>query len=402
MLPALGILALFFLGPALYNVFLSFQNISLFDMAKGGEWVGLGNFAKLLGDPLTGLALKNTVLWLTISTVVLRVSFGLLLALLMNAKVMQRKWLAGLARSLVLIPWVTPPVVAVAAWQWLLHARYGAINQILMQLDVLQQGIPFLARTSTVWWAIVAIVVWRELPFVVISLLAGLQSIPAELYEAARIDGASEGAVRILHPAVPAPGLAVVMLLTTIWTFNNFLYVWLTTRGGPGRSPKCWRPRCTRKPSRTTGWVTGPRRGADGPDHAGLRHHLFQHGLQKQPGPGLMRLALRLGQDLLVVAVTFGLLLALAVPPDAVAIPLSYLRPRARGPVFRHFPPVRVHGHAPGQLPDAARQDQLPGTYILNSLVVSLASTLLAVTASLLAAYSFLSRRRFPLRSVHF
>ncbi len=236
MLPALGILAFFFLGPALYNVFLSFQNISLFDMAKGGEWVGLGNFAKLLRDPLTGLALKNTVLWLTICTVVLRVSFGLLLALLMNAKVMQRKWLAGLARSLVLIPWVTPPVVAVAAWQWLLHARYGAINQILMQLDVLQQGIPFLARTSTVWWAIVAIVVWRELPFVVISLLAGLQSMPAEVYEAARIDGASEWGCTY-HITLPLlrPVLAVVTLLTTIWTFNNFIYVWLTTRGGPGQ-----------------------------------------------------------------------------------------------------------------------------------------------------------------------
>jgi multiple sugar transport system permease protein len=195
----------------------------------------VSNFVALVHDPLTSLALGNTVLWLTLATVVLRISFGLALALLLDSAVIRRWHLSGLARSLVLIPWVTPPVVAVAAWQWLLQARYGAINQILVQTGVLQDGIPFLARASTVWWAIIAIIVWRELPFVVIALLAGLQSIPSEIYEAARIDGASEGRIlcRVTLPLL-RPVLAVVTLLITIWTFNNFLYVWLATRGGPG------------------------------------------------------------------------------------------------------------------------------------------------------------------------
>lgn len=237
LLPAFVVLALFFLGPALFNVALSFQKISLFELGKGGEWVGLANFATLIRDPLTGLALKNTVLWLTLVTVIARVALGLGLALLLNASVMRRWYFAGLARSLVLIPWITPPVVAVAAWQWLLHPRYGAVNQLLIEAGLIRSGIPFLVRTSTVWWAIVVIVVWRELPFVVISLLAGLQAIPEEIYEAARIDGASEWRL-LLHVTIPLlrPVLAVVTLLITIWTFNNFLYVWLTTRGGPGQS----------------------------------------------------------------------------------------------------------------------------------------------------------------------
>ncbi len=233
--PAFAVLALFFFGPALFNILLSFQSISLFELGRGGTWAGLANYRALVRDPLTGLALGNTVLWLTLVTVALRIGLGLALALLLDSLVIRRWHLSGLARSLVLIPWVTPPVVAVAAWQWLLQARYGAINQILVEVGLLPDGIPFLARASTVWWAITAIIVWRELPFVVIALLAGLQSIPGEIYEAARIDGASERRI-LFGVTLPLlrPVLAVVTLLITIWTFNNFLYVWLATRGGPG------------------------------------------------------------------------------------------------------------------------------------------------------------------------
>jgi multiple sugar transport system permease protein len=235
--PALGVLVFFFFGPALFNVVLSFEKISLFELGRGGSWVGLANFRELLRSPLTGLALTNTVFWLTLVTVVLRLGLGIGLALLLNAPVLRRWHLMGIARSLVLIPWVTPPVVAVAGWQWLLQARYGAINQLLVGLGLLDQGVPFLVRAGTVWWSIVAIIVWRELPFVVIALLAGLQSIPEELYEAGRIDGASPWEL-LRHLTLPLlrPVTAVVTLLITIWTFNNFLYVWLTTRGGPGES----------------------------------------------------------------------------------------------------------------------------------------------------------------------
>lgn len=235
LIPALAILALFFLYPAIYNIFLSFQNISLFQLTEGGEWVGWSNYTEMLRDEEVRLSLTNTVIWLTFATVAFRLVLGMGLALLLNAEALRRWHLSGVATTLSLIPWVVPPVVAVAVWKMMLHPRYGAINQILMEMGVLNEGIPFLVKTNTVWWAIIAIVVWRELPFVSISLLAGLKSIPHELYEAARVDGASPWQL-FLHITLPMlqPVIVIVVLLTTIWTYNNFIYVWLTTQGGPG------------------------------------------------------------------------------------------------------------------------------------------------------------------------
>ena len=233
--PALAVLALFFAGPAVYNVALSFQRVSLFELGQGGEWVGFANYSELARDNLTPRALKNTTLWLTLTTVSIRLVLGLALALLLNASVFRRWRISWLTRSLLLIPWVTPPVVAVAAWKWLLDARYGAVNLLLLDLGLIDEGIPFLAKTSTVWAGIDAMLVWRELPFVVIAFLAGLQAIPTDLKEAARVDGATELRVfaTVTLPLL-RPVLTVVALLTTIWTFNNFVYVWLATRGGPG------------------------------------------------------------------------------------------------------------------------------------------------------------------------
>jgi multiple sugar transport system permease protein len=234
-LPAMAVLALFFGGPALYNIALAFQDLSLFDLGREGEWVGLANFAEVLGDPDTGRILFNTTVPLTIVTVLARLALGLGLALLLNASVFSRWRLGWLVRSLILVPWVTPPVVAVAAWKWLLDARYGVVNQLLVGSGIIDQGIPFLAKTSYVWGAVETMLIWRELPFVVITFLAALQSIPNELREAARIDGASEWRIQT-HIVLPLlkPVTAVVAMLTTIWTFNNFVYVWLATRGGPG------------------------------------------------------------------------------------------------------------------------------------------------------------------------
>lgn len=233
--PAMAVLALFFAGPAIYNIALSFQRVSLFELGEGGTWVGFANFSELLRNGDTLDALVNTAFWLTTVTVIARLVLGLGLALLLNASVFQRWHLTGVTRSLLLLPWVTPQVVAVAAWSWLLEPRFGVINQLLLNLGIIDQRQAFLAKTDTVWPAVDVILVWRELPFVVIAFLAGLQSIPTELKEAARVDGASEPRVlRSVTLPLLKPVIAVVTLLTTIWTFNNFVYVWLTTRGGPG------------------------------------------------------------------------------------------------------------------------------------------------------------------------
>jgi multiple sugar transport system permease protein len=234
-LPAMAILTLFFAGPAVYNIALSFQSVSLFDLAKGGEWVGFRNFVELARDPSTYSAFVNTAFWQTFVTVAIRIVLGLAIAMLLNASVFRRWRIIWLTRSLILIPWVTPPVVAVAAWKWLLDPRYGVINQLMVQFGWIHSGIPFLARTSTVWGAIETMIVWRELPFVIVAFLAALQAIPTDLKEAARVDGANEWQItRLVVLPLMRPVVAVVALLTTIWTFNNFVYVWLATAGGPG------------------------------------------------------------------------------------------------------------------------------------------------------------------------
>lgn len=234
--PALVIVALLFLFPSFYNVVLSLQELSPFQAPSDGEWVGLRNFTYVFGAPDFWEVAGNTVFWLTALTVVLRIVFGLALAVALHSPVLGRWKVRGVARTLILIPWMVPQVVAVASWRWLLDGSSGVLNQLLVGSGLTSSGVPFLAQTSTVWWCIVTIIVWRELPFVVLVLLAGLQSIPDEQYEAASLDGA--GRFRLLRNiTVPnlRPVLTIVVLVTVIQTFNNFVYVWLTTGGGPGK-----------------------------------------------------------------------------------------------------------------------------------------------------------------------
>lgn len=233
--PALIVLALLFLFPTLYNVYLSFRELSLFQLNTGGQYIGLDNYLAILRDSDTGLILLNTTFWLTLVTVVIRVVLGVGLALLLNAEVLRRWRLSGVATTLMLIPWTIAPVVTVAVWQWMMHPRYGALNHIMLDLRLIDQGIPFMVNISTVWWAVILMIVWRELPFTAISVLAALQSIPGDLYEAARMDGGNRLQIfRFITLPLLRPTLAIITMLTTLWTFNNFVYVWLATRGGPG------------------------------------------------------------------------------------------------------------------------------------------------------------------------
>ena len=233
--PALLVMGALFLFPAIYNVVLAFQELTPYDAPSDAKWVGWSNFSSLLHDPKTGRAAFNTIFWLTAVTVAIRLVIGMALALLLQSQVLQRWKLRDVARTAVLIPWMIPPVVAVASWRWLLDANTGVINQVLVGIGLIDRGVPFLAQTSTVWWSVIAILVWRELPFVVIVLLAGLQSIPAEQYEAAALDAAGQwGSFRWVTLPHLRPVVTVVVLMTVIQTFNNFVYVWLATGGGPG------------------------------------------------------------------------------------------------------------------------------------------------------------------------
>jgi len=233
--PAMLVMAVLFLFPAIYNLVLAFQRLTPYDAPGDAVWVGLQNFRAVFTNPQTGRSALNTVFWLTAVTVAIRLAAGMALALLLQSPVLERWRLRGVCRALVLVPWMIPPVVAVASWKWLLDANSGVLNQVLVQTGVVDNGIPFLAQPSTVWWSVVTILVWRELPFVVIVVMAGLQGIPKEQYEAASLDAANRWqSFRYITVPNLRPVLTVIVLITVIQTFNNFVYVWLSTGGGPG------------------------------------------------------------------------------------------------------------------------------------------------------------------------
>jgi multiple sugar transport system permease protein len=149
--------------------------------------------------------------------------------------VLKRLRLGTAAKLAILVPWATPPIVAVIIWRWMLDAQNGIVNDILLRLGIVEDPVAFFANLRTVWPSVITIIVWNTVPLVAISLLASLQSIPEELNEAAALDGASRWQ-QFRHITLPflMPTIMVLTLTSVFWTFNNFVYVWLATGAGPG------------------------------------------------------------------------------------------------------------------------------------------------------------------------
>jgi len=235
LLPTFFFLACFYVYPTLFNLETSVTDLSLFGLRKGGNWVGLENYAELLVSGDFRRVVWNTVLWLTVIGVGVRIILGLALAFLLNSPVLKRWRLQTFARVLLIVPWATPPVVAIVVWRWLLDPRVGTINATMMALGLTDQPIAFLAERLWVWPAILTIITWNTLPLVTLTFMASLQSLPDELIEAAKIDGASRWQqIRFVYLPHLKPAIIVMILMSTFWTFNNFVYVWLTTGAGPG------------------------------------------------------------------------------------------------------------------------------------------------------------------------
>ena len=235
LVPALFFLVCFYVYPTLYNLENSFTDLSLFGLKRGGKWIGVDNYVELLTSPDFRSVLWNTVVWLTVVGVAVRILLGLLLAFLLDSDTL-RKWkLTTVSRILLIVPWATPPVVAIIIWRWLLDPKVGAINEALLALGLIDAPIPFLAERLWIWPALLTIITWNTLPLVTLTFLAALQSLPRELIEAAQCDGATK-LQTIRHVYLPhlRPAIIVMVLMSTFWTFNNFVYVWLTTGAGPG------------------------------------------------------------------------------------------------------------------------------------------------------------------------
>lgn len=235
LVPAFFFLVMFYIYPTLFNLQNSFTDLSLFGLKKGGEWIGIANYTELLSSSDFRRVLFNTVVWLTLIGVAVRIVLGLGLALLLNSKVLVKYRLRTLSRVLLLVPWATPPIVAIISWRWLLHPLLGDINKALLAAGVISQPIAFLSEAVWVWPALITIITWNTLPLVTLTFLASLQSLPSELIEAAEVDGATKWQ-KLRFVIIPhlKPAIIVMVLMSTFWTFNNFVYVWLTTAAGPG------------------------------------------------------------------------------------------------------------------------------------------------------------------------
>jgi len=235
LVPAFFFLAAFYVYPTIFNIETSLTDLGIFTLRRGGDWIGLENYVELVTSPDFRRVLFNTVIWLTVVGVTVRIVLGLALAFLLNSQTLRRWRLTTPARLLLIVPWATPPVVAIIVWRWILDPRVGSANDLLMWLGLVGQPIPFLSDALWVWPAIILIITWNTLPLVTLTFLASLQSLSSELVEAAEIDGASRLQIlRYIYLPHLKPAIVVMVLMSTFWTFNNFIYVWLTTGAGPG------------------------------------------------------------------------------------------------------------------------------------------------------------------------
>jgi multiple sugar transport system permease protein len=228
-----GPLVLLLLGLVAYPFGVAVQ-FALSDrtLAEPGRFVGLANVWNLWDNQIYRQTLWNTIVY-TIGATVLKLGAGLGLALILN----ERLPLKRLIRSAVLLPWIVPTVLSAMAWLWLLTPNFSVLNWILVQTGLSQRGLPWLTNPSLAMFSVILVNTWRGIPFFAITLLAGLQTIPGELYEASAIDGAGTWR-RFRYVTLPLlqPILLITLVLSVIWTFSDFQVVYGLTQGGPMNS----------------------------------------------------------------------------------------------------------------------------------------------------------------------
>lgn len=226
--PTLALLALVILYPLANGVRISFLRYKLTSPTPP-HWIGLGNYRALLHDGTFWSVFRTTVIW-TVSNVVAQLLLGLVLALLLNEQLKAR----GLFRSAALIPYILPSVCAALIWRWMYDGSSGIINSLLFKAGLIDSYRPWLGDVRTALPAVIIESIWKGTPFVMILLLAGLQTIQPQFYEAAALDGAGAWH-RFTDITLPLlqPSIAIAVILTTVYTVNNFNAIWLMTRGGP-------------------------------------------------------------------------------------------------------------------------------------------------------------------------
>jgi len=230
--PTLIVLLVIIILPLLQAVYLSFTNYNLIQVTMGAPVLAtLDNYRRLLGDGAFWTPFFNTLIY-TAGTTLLSLILGMTLAQILHQRVVAREWL----RSIVLVPWMVPTVVTSLLWLWILNPQYGILNEVLLGLGILKERTAWLANVQTAMPALIVATVWKSVPFYSLMLLAGLQTVPGELYEAAAIDGATAWH-RFRYVTLPSIRRIIMVLcvMGTVWGFQQFTIIWTTTKGGPVR-----------------------------------------------------------------------------------------------------------------------------------------------------------------------
>jgi len=226
MMPAAAFLILFLAYPLGLGVWLSFTDARL---GRGGEFVGIENYEYLRDDSIFWLSVFNTLLYTSVASVI-KFAVGLYLALLLN----ERLPFKAIIRAVVLIPFIVPTVLSAIAFWWLFDPQFSIISWSLKKMHLITTNIDFLGDVWNARWSVIFANIWRGVPFVAITLLAGLQTVSPSLYEAATIDGATNWQrFRYITYPLLTPIIAVVMTFSVLFTFTDFQLIWVMTRGGP-------------------------------------------------------------------------------------------------------------------------------------------------------------------------
>jgi multiple sugar transport system permease protein len=228
-LPALVFMALFIVFPIAYNTVLSFQDVNVYNLKGEHHFIGFTNYMKSLQDPIFYISMKNSVVF-TVVSIFFQFSIGFGLALFFNMKFPGR----SLFRSLMLLAWMLPVVITGTIFQWMLSGDYGVFNYFLQTLGLINKPINWLSQESTALLGTILANIWTGIPFNMIILLSGLQTLPTQLYEAAKIDGANRF-LQFRHITLPLmrPTILVLLMLGIIYTFKVFDLIFIMTAGGP-------------------------------------------------------------------------------------------------------------------------------------------------------------------------
>lgn len=224
--PVCIILLLLLAYPFVLGIWLSFTDTII---GRSGHFIGLENYSYLLVDNVFRLTTFNTLLY-TVVAVLLKLILGFGLAIVLNRDFKAK----GLVRAIVLLPWIVPTALSTIVFWWLFDSQFSCFSWALMKMGVISAPINFLGDPNNARASVIAVNVWRGIPFFTIGLMAGLQTINQSLYEAADIDGAGSW-VKFRKVTLPLvmPLLAVITTFSIIWTFADFHLIWIMTRGGP-------------------------------------------------------------------------------------------------------------------------------------------------------------------------